>query len=257
VTLQPSSRLYLRPGTYHFRSLLLKSGARLYVKGAAKTDIRVLKGMSADNDAVIGPDPAGALTPSDIIFYVATTDAQSAFSKAVTMSPKCVTSANIYAPNGTILLNQFTTSNGAFFAKDVTVGHDAVVGLGSAFNATSRTATAGADDDAAPAAEVPSEYAVSQNYPNPFNPTTRVSFSTEHDARIRVAVYDVLGREVSVLADGDYSPGMYSVVWDGRAATGSPVPSGAYYVRMVASPFDGSDALQGGFSEMRKMLLLK
>ena len=70
-------------------------------------------------------------------------------------------------------------------------------------------------------------------------------------------MYDVLGREVSVLADGDYYPGIHSVAWDGRTASGSPVPSGAYYVRMVAAPFDGGEGSRGAFSEIRKMLLLK
>jgi hypothetical protein len=108
-----------------------------------------------------------------------------------------------------------------------------------------------------PAPSTPSGFMLSQNYPNPFNPTTQVAFSTEHDARIRVVVYDVLGREISVLADGDYYPGIYSVVWDGRSASGSSVPSGAYYVRMIASPFDAVEGSKGAFSEIRKMLLLK
>ncbi|HLF14889.1 MAG TPA: FlgD immunoglobulin-like domain containing protein, partial [Bacteroidota bacterium] len=108
-----------------------------------------------------------------------------------------------------------------------------------------------------PGPKTPSGYVLSQNYPNPFNPTTRITFSAGHDSRIMVAVYDVLGREIAVLADGDYPPGSHSVAWDGRNSSGSAMPSGAYYVRMTASTSLPESGSQGSFSEIRKMLLLK
>jgi hypothetical protein len=113
------------------------------------------------------------------------------------------------------------------------------------------------NDVRAPAPSTPTGYMLSQNYPNPFNPTTRITFSSQTESRIRVTVYDLLGREVSVLADENYAPGVYSVEWDGRNASGSAVPSGAYYLRMTAMPFDPESGSRGGYSETRKMLLLK
>lgn len=108
-----------------------------------------------------------------------------------------------------------------------------------------------------PAPRTPTGYMLSQNYPNPFNPSTRIAFSADRASHVRVVVYDVLGRELSVLADGEYPPGTHSVTWDGRNAAGSPMPSGPYYVRMIASPFAQEPGASGSFSEIRKMLLLK
>ena len=84
-----------------------------------------------------------------------------------------------------------------------------------------------------------------------------MTFSAETDSRLTVTVYDILGREVIVLADGVYSPGIYSVTWDGRNSSGATMPSGTYYLRLTAVPSSagpGSDATVG---EIRKMLLLK
>ncbi len=108
-----------------------------------------------------------------------------------------------------------------------------------------------------PRPSTPTGYQLSQNYPNPFNPTTQIAFSAETDSRVRVTVYDLLGREVAVLADGDYSPGVYSVTWDGQNSSGSPMPSGAYYVRMAATSSGLETGGRGSFIETRKMLLLK
>ncbi len=108
-----------------------------------------------------------------------------------------------------------------------------------------------------PRPTAPAGYRLSQNYPNPFNPSTRIAFSADNDSRVRVTVYDILGREVTVLADGDYSPGIYSVEWDGMNSSGSPMPSGAYYVRMTASSSRPETGSRESFSEIRKMLLLK
>ena len=105
--------------------------------------------------------------------------------------------------------------------------------------------------------EIPKGFMLYQNYPNPFNPTTQVQFSTDHRAQIRVAVYDVLGREMTELANGMYSEGIYTLTWDGRNRQGSSLPSGVYYVRMLGKAvFEGNENEQY-FSSSRKMLMLK
>ncbi|HLB01007.1 MAG TPA: FlgD immunoglobulin-like domain containing protein, partial [Bacteroidota bacterium] len=108
-----------------------------------------------------------------------------------------------------------------------------------------------------PPPRTPGGYMLAQNYPNPFNPTTRVTFSTEHTSLITVTVYDVLGREITVLADDEYYRGVYSVSWNATNAHGSPMPSGVYYVRMTAVPQSAGEGRGGSYSEIRKMLLLK
>ena len=80
--------------------------------------------------------------------------------------------------------------------------------------------------------ELPDGYALDQNYPNPFNPTTTISFTLARPSDIRVVVYDLLGRQVQVLARGDMPAGTFQVTWDGTDAAGQRVASGVYFYRM-------------------------
>jgi len=61
----------------------------------------------------------------------------------------------------------------------------------------------------------PETFRLEQNYPNPFNPTTQIQFSLPQDSDIRLVVFDLLGREVQVLAEGRYTASTYSVTFDG------------------------------------------
>ena len=85
-------------------------------------------------------------------------------------------------------------------------------------------------------------FALKQNYPNPFNPGTTIVLDVPKAAHVRLAVYDLLGRQIEVLIDDDLPAGPYSREWD---ATGSP--SGVYFYRMEA----------GEFVETRKMLVAR
>ena len=89
---------------------------------------------------------------------------------------------------------------------------------------------------------VPAHFALGQNYPNPFNPETVISGQWTGDSQVRLVVYDVLGREVAIMADGRYPAGKYSFTFDGRN-----LASGVYFYRLSA----GNDVLT------RKMMLLK
>lgn len=108
-----------------------------------------------------------------------------------------------------------------------------------------------------PAPRTPSGYHLAQNYPNPFNPTTRVTFSAERFSLVTVAVYDLLGREVARLVHGETAPGVHTVSWDGRSDAGAAMPTGAYYLRLTASPLEAEPGTAGAFTETRKMLLVK
>ena len=104
---------------------------------------------------------------------------------------------------------------------------------------------------------LPRGFVISQNYPNPFNPTTRIRFSTEHSAHIRVAVFDLLGRQVATLADADFFPGVYSVSWYGTGERGGKMPSGIYYARMVAEQVGNGGSNQRQVVGTIKMVMLK
>lgn len=88
----------------------------------------------------------------------------------------------------------------------------------------------------------PRDFALLQNYPNPFNPSTKISFNLPVGANVTIKVYNVLGQEISTLADGPYAAGRYSVDF-----SGDRLPNGIYFYAIKA----------GSFSEMKKMVLLK
>ena len=89
---------------------------------------------------------------------------------------------------------------------------------------------------------IPARFALEQNYPNPFNPVTQIVFDLPRDGEIRLAVFDLLGREVALLAEGMRSAGRHQVMVDGRSWS-----SGTYLYRLS----------QGGEVLTRKMLLVK
>ncbi len=72
--------------------------------------------------------------------------------------------------------------------------------------------------------------------PNPFNPTVRLSFGLARGARVSLRVLDTSGRLVSTLLDGSVESGGHVVTWDGRAASGRRVGSGAYFFEMRSGP---------------------
>jgi hypothetical protein len=75
---------------------------------------------------------------------------------------------------------------------------------------------------------------LAQNVPNPFNPRTTIRFDLPAAGPVRLAVYDVAGRLVRVLVEGERAAGSYEAVWDGRDASGRSAPSGSYLARLVA-----------------------
>lgn len=90
--------------------------------------------------------------------------------------------------------------------------------------------------------EIPNAYALSQNYPNPFNPETNLKFQIPKAGFVKLAVYDILGKEVAALVENQLTAGTYSVNFNA-----SSLPSGTYFYRINA----------GEFIETRKMILIK
>ncbi|MEM9664260.1 MAG: T9SS type A sorting domain-containing protein [Bacteroidota bacterium] len=78
-----------------------------------------------------------------------------------------------------------------------------------------------------PTLDVPTEVVLRAAYPNPFNPSTTLSFDLPASAPVRLAVYDLLGREVAVLVDGVRAAGTHTVTVDAAAWT-----SGLYLYRL-------------------------
>ena len=93
----------------------------------------------------------------------------------------------------------------------------------------------------------PQKFALDLNYPNPFNSSTTIRYRIEEPGRVRLEIFDVQGKKVKTLADGYTGLGVYQVEWDGADASGKPVATGVYIVRLQ----------KGTVSLFHKMLLLK
>jgi hypothetical protein len=76
--------------------------------------------------------------------------------------------------------------------------------------------------------------ALHQNSPNPFNPSTTIRYYLPERMRVQLDVYDVSGRLVARLADGEQERGDKAVQWDGRGMRGDRMSSGVYYYRLQA-----------------------
>jgi photosystem II stability/assembly factor-like uncharacterized protein len=88
----------------------------------------------------------------------------------------------------------------------------------------------------------PTAITLSQNYPNPFNPSTTIKYDLPRDTRVSLKIYDVLGREVATLANGEEKAGFKSREWNAGGFA-----SGVYFYRIQA----------GEYTAIRKMLLIK
>jgi hypothetical protein len=86
------------------------------------------------------------------------------------------------------------------------------------------------------------EFNLYQNYPNPFNPITTIRYQLPVNTKVRLKVYDILGREVTTLVDEVQDAGYKQVQWDA-----SPVASGVYFCRLTT----------GGFTAVKKLIAIK
>lgn len=89
---------------------------------------------------------------------------------------------------------------------------------------------------------LPSKYNLEQNYPNPFNPVTTISFDIIKTELVKLTIYDVLGKEISVLINQNLDHGRYKVKWDAEHYS-----SGIYFYK-IETP---------NFKKTKKMILLK
>ena len=93
----------------------------------------------------------------------------------------------------------------------------------------------------------PKDYKLYNNFPNPFNPSTKIAFELPKASHVKLVIYDVVGREVVQIADGDYPAGYSELTWNGLNRNGEQVSSGAYFYRISTDKW----------SKVMKMLSLK
>jgi hypothetical protein len=81
------------------------------------------------------------------------------------------------------------------------------------------------------------ESALAPVRPNPTRGATMIDFTVAREARVRLSLFDVEGREVAVLAEGPQRPGHYQATWNGTSG-GEMAPPGLYFVRYRAADLD-------------------
>lgn len=94
---------------------------------------------------------------------------------------------------------------------------------------------------------LPTKYKLMAPYPNPFNALTNIVFDAPIRAPIALAIFDVSGRRVRVLAVETVEPGTHTIHWNGRDDSGRALASGIYFCRFE-TPWGG---------EVKKLVLLK
>jgi hypothetical protein len=88
----------------------------------------------------------------------------------------------------------------------------------------------------------PEVFSLSQNFPNPFNPTTTIRYQVKQKTFVSLKIFNVLGKEVGTLVNGEKLPGEYSIDFNG-----SNLSSGVYFYQLRTE----------NFIQTRKMILVK
>ncbi len=97
--------------------------------------------------------------------------------------------------------------------------------------------------------EIPEMFRLHSNYPNPFNPVTHIRFDIPELSQVKFTVFDILGRVVSVLINGELSAGVYETRFDGAG-----IGSGVYFYKLEAS---GRNSFKNEYTATGKMILVK
>ncbi len=100
----------------------------------------------------------------------------------------------------------------------------------------------GEGDFALVSSGLPNLFSLSEVFPNPFNPTTMINFALPQAGKVTLTVFDITGREVATLVNGELPIGHHSFVFDGEG-----LASGIYFYELTTD----------GFSDTKKMVLVK
>ncbi len=248
VIVRQGGTLHLTGGQYDIASLTVLKNAEVRFENTI--DMRIAGRVDVGLNATLAPADLSSMAADDFVMYVAGSNGEggglSDTPYAVSVAKVVHIQANVFAPNGSIVMDDNVHAEGAFLARDIMMGKNGTVLLDSYWQETPAVvAQSGrADDLILPVleAELPDAYALSQNYPNPFNPTTAIPFSLPESGHVKLAVYDMLGRLVDTLIDGEMNAGFHQATFNARS-----YPSGAYIYRLEVN----------NFVEVKKMMLVK
>jgi hypothetical protein len=100
---------------------------------------------------------------------------------------------------------------------------------------------------------LPTDFKLYQNTPNPFNQSTNINYEIINNTQdIKLTIFDLMGKEVITLVDEVQSPGIHSVLWNGKDKKGGDAPSGMYFCRLWL--FTEANTT---FTDSKKMVVIK
>ena len=82
---------------------------------------------------------------------------------------------------------------------------------------------------------IPEDYVLGNSYPNPFNPVTNIQYGIPEPSFITVSVYDINGRLIKVLDEGNKLAGYYTISWNANN-----IPSGMYFIRFSTPKYNAT-----------------
>lgn len=95
--------------------------------------------------------------------------------------------------------------------------------------------------------EIPTTFRLYQNYPNPFNNTTTIKFDIPKQCKIKISIYDIMGKKIKQLVNNSFQSGTYEYLWNGTNQYNIQVSSGIYFYRISGDNWNYS----------KKLILLK
>ncbi len=242
LRLNENATLTLEPGSYSFTSVTIGVDARLQTAvTTGPTWIGVAGNVILREGGEIGPISGD---------YDARYMAIRSTGRTVLLDDHAEVAAQLIAPSASVTVGSWARVVGPVVGQRIEVRPGAAVlrsverDVCTAALATCAAATAdgGPETASAPIAAastaLPGVFALATPYPNPARGQATVSFDVPEASDVRVVVYDVVGREVAVLADGPQEPGTHRATLQG-----SGLPSGVYVVRMTSGSFTATQRL--------------
>jgi hypothetical protein len=91
--------------------------------------------------------------------------------------------------------------------------------------------------------EMPESFELKQNYPNPFNPSTTISFSLSERTSVNLSIFDLAGRIITTLVDGEMEAGSHSVNWTALDSYGASLTTGVYFYTIKTEDFTATKSM--------------
>ena len=224
----------------------LPNAVRFATAGPLTVDSLVVT-LSDDGSYIVKPyikNNGASFTVSGVSVSVICTDSSAEYITPRTLAlPLPLPPGGIAAPTGACYVYPSATFPG-YFNLRFDVASDGYV----CWSNPTRLVVTGVKEEGA----LPVAFALQQNYPNPFNPSTTIKFELPKASHVTLAVYDILGREVSVLVNERRDAGFHEVKFSAKGGSASGgdaagLASGVYFYRLTA----------GSFVQTRKLLLIR